>query len=109
MVIHWEDPAVLSAVIQSAGSIIAATIAGIAAAIIGQQFTDRKKMQQKLVLAQRDIAFLLAVEEEHCLLHKEHVNESYKQRVRQLVYSSGLEWSGLHTPGRVKGYNTSLD
>lgn len=99
---NWHDPAVLSAIIQSAGSIIAAAIAGIFAAVIGKQITDRKRLEQKLALAQSDIAFLLAVEAAHCDLHRENVNESNKQRVRAIVYANGMQWSGKFTPGRVK-------
>lgn len=95
------DPAVQSAVIQSSGGILATLIAAIAASVIGKRFVSRKKLQEKLLMAQRDIEFLLAVEEEHCAMHLKHSGESYKNRVRQLARERNYVWSGKFTPGRA--------
>lgn len=97
-----NDPAVLSAAIQSTGGIIAATLAAIAAAIIGKQFANRKHLQEKLLACQQDVVFLLAVEEAHCELHMKISGESFKRRMRQVATSRDLNWSGKFTPGRVK-------
>lgn len=99
---NWTDPSVQAALIQAIGGLVAATIAAISAAIIGKQFADRKRLQERLNAAQKDIAFMLAVEEEHCKLHVLRTNESFKQRVRRMVYDRGLYWTGRFTPGRVK-------
>lgn len=99
--ITWTDPAVVSAIIQSAGAVLAATIAGIAAAVIGKQFAARKKLEDKLALAHGDIAYLLAVEAEHGRLHVERGERSNKLAVRRLVRDRGLNWSAKFTPGRV--------
>ena len=93
------DPAVQSSIISAIGGIVAAAIAAIAAAMIGKQIAGRKKLQTAL---HDDIEFLLAVESEHCVLHKELSEVSFKQRVRQAVRDQGLEWSGRFTPGRVR-------
>lgn len=97
-----KDPAVIAAAIQSAGGIIAAVVAAIAVAIIGKQFANRKHLQEKLLLVQQDLVFLLAVEEAHCELHIKISGESFKRRMRQVATNRALNWSGKFTPGRVK-------
>ncbi len=99
--IIWSDPAVQSAVIQSVGTMVAAVIAAVIAAIVGKQFADRKRLREKLLLAEGDIAFLLAVEEEHCNLHKQTQKESNKRRMRRAAFDKGHVWSGKFTPGRI--------
>lgn len=94
---HWTDPAVQSAIIQA----IAAVLTAIAAAVIGKEFINRKKLQKHLALAQQDIAFLLAVEEEHCKFHLAMRGESFKNRMRDKVRARNLTWSGHFTPGRA--------
>lgn len=95
------DPAVQSAVIQSSGSIVATLIAAVAASVIGKRFVSRKRLQEKLLMAQGDIEFLLAVEEGHCAMHLKVSGESHKNRVRQRAKDRGLVWSGKFTPGRA--------
>ena len=95
------DPAIQSAVIQSSGGIIATLIAAISASVIGKRFVSKKKLQENLLMAQRDIEFLLAVEEEHCALHMEASGKSQKNRVRQLARERDFVWSGKFTPGRA--------
>ncbi|MDE3023166.1 MAG: hypothetical protein KGI54_15175 [Pseudomonadota bacterium] len=87
------------------GSIVAATIAAICAAIIGKRFDDRKKLRERLECAQKDIAFLLAVEEEHCELHIKTINKSLKLTIRDDVRKKGQVWSGKFTPGRIINYS----
>lgn len=99
---EWTDPAVQAAIVEAVGNVLATTIAAISAALIGQQFLNRKKLQETLSEAQADIRFLLAVEEEHCEMHREAEQQSFKNTVRNLAYGRGLLWSGNHTPGRVK-------
>lgn len=100
--INWGDPAVQAAIIQSAGGVLAATIAAVCAAMIGARLADRKRLQEKLQKAMEDIAFLLVVEEEHCNLHMQHVQGSFKYRVRRWARARGMKWSGQFTPGRVQ-------
>ena len=97
-----SDPAVQASIISAIGGVVAAAIAAIAAAIIGKQIAGRKKLQAALTDAVTDIEFLLAVEQEHCNLHKEVSEESFKQRVRQTARDQGFDWSGRFTPGRVR-------
>ncbi len=96
------DPAVQSAIIQAVGSVLAAAIAAIAAALIGHQIAGRKRLQTALKTAVSDIQFLLVVEAAHCELHKEVSEESFKQRIRQGARDGGHEWSGKFTPGRAR-------
>lgn len=105
--IAWSDAAVQAALISSVGGIVAAVIAAVAATIIGRHFVNGKRLQEQLNLAHSDIAFLLAVEEEHCGMHMAHMNESFKVRVRSLVRDKGMVWSGRFTPGRVKARTTA--
>lgn len=100
--ILYSDPEVQASLITSAGSILAALIAGIAAGLIGHQIAGRRRLQQALQLAVSDIHFLLAVEAAHCELHKEMSSESFKQRIRQTARDQGYEWTGRFTPGRAR-------
>jgi hypothetical protein len=63
---------------------------------------NRKRLKEKLQRAERDIAFLLAVEKAHCDRNQKMVNASFKNRIRSEVYAQGLTWSGSFTPGRVR-------
>lgn len=95
---NWSEPEVQAAIIQA----IAVVIAAIAAAMIGNAFADRKKLQRKLITATQDIEFLLAVEALHCAQHVKQRGESMKYRVRAEAKKDGkLKWSGQFTPGRV--------
>lgn len=78
-------------------------IGTITAALIGKEFINRKRLQEKLLIAQRDIAFLLEVEAAHCAKHKELCHASFKTRIRKEVLESGHSWSGRFTPGRLRG------
>lgn len=100
--VNWADAAVQAAIIQSVGGVVAAAIAAICAAIVGKHFADRKRLQEKLEIAQNDILFLLSVEEEHCKLHKEQSQQSNLRRVRRMVNENGHRWSGKFTAGRIK-------
>lgn len=71
-------------------------------ALAGQMILGRKRMQEKLEIAQADIAFLLAVEAAHCEKHKELNRTSFKLRIRKEVSATGLSWSARFTPGRVR-------
>lgn len=102
--INWSDPAVQAAVINAAGTILATLIAAISASVIGKFIADRDKLKDNLNLAINDIAFLLAVEDEHCKVHRENTNQSSKLRIRQFATDRGLTWSGKFTPGRAKTY-----
>lgn len=102
--LHWNDPSVQAALIGAIGSILTSAIAAICASIIGKQIAGRKRLHEKLLIAQDDIEFLLRVEETHCQLHKERSGTSLKQSVRKSVREQGHEWSGKFTPGRV-AYN----
>lgn len=99
--VAWHDPGVQSSVISAIGSLGAAIIASICAAVIGKRFDNQKKLKEKLALATGDIAFLLAVEGKHCEIHSAMDEMSYKRTVRSAVRESGHIWSGKFTPGRV--------
>lgn len=97
------DVQIVAAIIQGGCAIAATLIAALTAALIGKKFSDTQKLKEKLEIAQNDIAFLLAVEEEHCQLHKQNSGESNKLRVRDTIREQqGLTWSGKNTPGRIR-------
>lgn len=100
----FTDPAVQSAAIQTLGAIIVALITTIVANVVGKVIANRKALQCKLVAAQQDIEFLLAVEALHCELHTTNSGNSMKYRIREEAKkrNSALKWSGQFTPGRAK-------
>lgn len=101
--IPWGSPEVVAAAIGALGTVIATVLASLVAWMLGRQVAQREKLKAQLAEAQADIAFLLAVEERHCELHRTHHGQSHKLRVREHVrQSSGCTWSGRHTPGRVQ-------
>ncbi|WP_425952953.1 hypothetical protein [Ralstonia pseudosolanacearum] len=102
--LHFNDPAVQASIIGAVGTLVASTIAAVCAAIIGKHIANRKRLQEKLRIAQSDIAFLLEVEQLHCEIHKKQGGSSHKNLVREDAKKRGLEWSGKFTPGRVS-YN----
>lgn len=102
MVLAFNDPAVQSALIQAGAAVFSTVTAAICAALIGKRFTDRKKLETKLELSQKDIEFLLNVEAEHVALHKENGSTPSKIKVRDMVRKKGLSFSGQFTPGRIR-------
>lgn len=100
--LNLQDPAVQAALIGAVGSIVTAAIAAICAALVGQQIAGRQRLAEKLVVAQKDIEFLLAVEQQHCEVHQAREGASQKLRIRKTVKDHGLLWSGRFTPGRLQ-------
>lgn len=105
----WTSPEILSALIGSAGTVLAAILASLAAWLVGRQIGQRERLKTQLDEAHSDIEFLLAVEARHCELHREHTGQSSKIKVRDHVrLNRGLAWSGRHTPGRAEGARVRL-
>ncbi len=97
------DPIIAAAWVQGICAIIATAIAAVTASLIGKKFSNYKKLEEKLGIAQKDIEFLLAVEVEHCNIHKENTDSSNKNKIRDYVRDNSLlTWSGKNTPGRLK-------
>jgi hypothetical protein len=96
------DPAVAAAIVTAVGSILTTLAAGTGALLINRQITRRRRLQAKLDQAQKDIAFMLAVEHQHCQVHQDRDGQSLKLIVRERVRDAGLQWSGRFTPGRVR-------
>ena len=96
MNIIYSDPAVQAAIITGLRSILATTIAAVGAVIVGQRFVNQRRLKEKIDILKGDVAFLLAVEDEHC---KEGGG---KITARNAVRDKGLTWSGRFTPGRAK-------
>ncbi|HDR9174452.1 TPA: hypothetical protein QDB23_001664 [Burkholderia vietnamiensis] len=103
MIIQFNSPTVQAAIISAGASLVVAVLA----AVIGKQIAWSKRQREQLKTATNDIAFLLAVEQAHCELHKSRSGESNKRRVRREVEESGLRFSGRFTPGRVQGMTPS--
>lgn len=106
--VQWTDPAVQAALIQALGAVIATSIAAVSAAILGRQIGLRRRLEEKLQIAQGDICFLLEVEKTHCRLHQEKGKESNKLLVRREVQERGYIWSGPFTPSRIRAKNPSI-
>jgi hypothetical protein len=102
IVIQINDPAVQSALISAAGSVVTGVIASICAAVIGKEFADRQRLQDKLRVAEKDIFFLLMVEQAHCEMHHKRDGVSKKISVRRAVRSNGHHWSGKFIPSRLR-------
>lgn len=100
--LNFHDPAVQAAMIGAAGSILTAAIAAVCAGLVGRQIAGRRRLAEKLLTAQKDIEFLLAVEQQHCQMHTTRDGQSQKNTIRKRVKDQGLLWSGHSTPGRVR-------
>ncbi len=96
-------PEIMAALITALGGIVAATIAAVAAAVIGNQVLGRKRLEARLNLALHDIQFLLEVERQHCSLHRDREEQSYKILMRRNARNNGYRWSGKFTaqPGNT--------
>lgn len=93
-------PELLASMIQAGGTVIAAAVG---AGLIGRFIGSKQRLVEELELAIKDIEYLLAVEQRHCDVHKEHGSESNRNRVRTHVNElRGLSWSGRFTPGRQR-------
>ena len=96
-------PEIMAALITALGGIVAATVAAVAAAVIGNQVLGRKRLEARLNLALHDIQFLLEVERQHCSLHRDREEQSYKILMRRHARNNGYRWSGKFTaqPGNT--------
>lgn len=92
------DSASTTAIISGLFTVICTLIT----VLVGRAILNRKRLQEKLNVAQADIAYLLHVEALHCEYHRKESGRSYKMLVRQEATHDGLIWSGRFTPGRVK-------
>ncbi|MGD1895498.1 MAG: hypothetical protein ACFB16_00950 [Phormidesmis sp.] len=106
--IDLSSPEIQSALISGIFTVLSAIIASIAAAVIGQNIADRRKLQRDLTIAFNDIAFLLEVEELHCENNKKIIGESRKNTIRTVARDAGLSFSGKFTPGRIRA-NRAFD
>lgn len=102
MTIALNDASVQAAIISSSSTIITGILAACSAIFIGIRFDDRQKLKERLEMSMDDIAFLLAVEQEHCKRNVAADGTSHKVVVRDLVREQGLQWSGKFTRGRVE-------
>lgn len=102
MILAINDPAVQSALINAFAAVSSTVMAAACAALIGRRFTDRKKLEQQLELCQKDVEFLLLVEAEHVVLHKERGDPPNKLKIRAKVRDLGHSFSGKFTPGRLR-------
>ena len=98
----FTDPQIISAMINSAGTITAAVIATL---VIGAKVVKRQELQKNLNMALADIEFLLRVEQMHCEANKNVLGASNKLKVRRLAKEQfSLSWSGKFTPSRALRY-----
>lgn len=104
------DPTVAVALISASGSVLAATIASVAAALIGKHFSNKKKLLSKLEQARNDILFLLEVEKRYGAKLQLHEDVTLKNTIRNEVrQTTNLCWSGRNTPSRIAASFVSSD
>jgi len=89
---------IVVALIEVGGTLVTAAIAGY----FGKKWLDQQKLQQKLKEAREDIAFLLQIEKYYLQETKEDDHILGKIKIREYITTQGYNWSGKHTPGRVK-------
>jgi len=90
--------------------VIAALVSGcVAIVVVLIQKNQTKKraslegLEENLKLAEKDIAFLLAVESKHCEIHRFNEGSSKKNTVRESVRTEqGMDFSGSFNPGSVR-------
>lgn len=98
------DPVVAAAWIQTAGTIFASLVAAGIAGWYGKRWHNQEQLAKQLKTARSDIAFLLELEKLFVQRTRDVDHIPGKLSIRKEVEQSGYEWSGQHTPGRVKSY-----
>jgi hypothetical protein len=105
----FQTPEVVAAIVGGGSAVVGTLIAAIAAALIGRKFTNSKKLNAELAIAQRDIIFLLEVERRHCEMHRVGTGRSNKYRVRsQVLRETNLTWSRRFTRSRIRSNSDVL-
>lgn len=103
IVVHWSDAAVQSSIIGALGAVLASSIAAAGAGLIGRSIAKRQTLQEKLLIAEQDVAFLLKVEARHCELHRSQEGRTLKVAVRDEVRAQdGLDFSGKFTLSDIR-------
>lgn len=92
--------AIFIALIESAATILAVVIPSVVVALAGFSFRRYRRIKRKYETALSDLCFLLTVEHEHCLAHKELSGKSNRTLVRTIA-ASQYSWSGEFTPSRI--------
>lgn len=93
--------AIVIALIDGITTLLAVAIPSIIVAVAGFSFKRYRRIQKKYRTALSDLRFLLAVEHEHCLAHKESTGESNRLRVRSIA-STHYGWSGQFSVSRIR-------
>lgn len=84
------EPHISASIITAVGSVVAATIAAIAAVSVGRVFLSREMLKAELDAAVEDIALLLKVEARQCELHHQSSGQSNRRGARDYVRSNGM-------------------
>jgi len=95
--IELHDPGVQTALVTGALSLAS----GLVTLVCRYHLSARRRAEEKLRVATRDIAFLLAVERNYGEFLSKHQLPASKTHMRELAREEGLVWSGKFTPGRV--------
>lgn len=74
---------------------------GLVTLVCRYHLSARRRAEEKLRTATRDIAFLLAVERNYGAYLTQHGFPASKTHMRELAREEGQVWSGKFTPGRV--------
>ncbi len=97
------NPVVEAAWIEAIGMILSSLIASAVAGWFGKRWLDQERLQKNIQIAQNDIMFLLEVEKQYIEQTRSIDQIPGKNSVRETVRQKGYAWSGLNTPGRIKG------
>jgi hypothetical protein len=91
--VELHDPEVLTSAFGLASALVTL--------ICRYHLSARRRAEEKLRMATRDIAFLLAVERNYGEFLTQHGFPAGKTHMRELAREEGQVWSGKFTPGRV--------
>jgi hypothetical protein len=91
---------IIVALIEGVTTLLAVAIPSVIVAVAGFSFRRYRRIEAKYRTALSDLRFLLAVEHEHCLAHKEVTGESNRLRVRSIA-SAHHNWSGQFSISRI--------
>lgn len=104
------DPAVSGALIQAAGSVVAALLAFLAVLITSRVLLDRKQLRRRLAQAYHDILVYQEIEKVHNEIEIGRTGKSNQRKIRDIVYKEkGLRVTGRNTPSAVQRKLYALD
>lgn len=104
------DPQITGALIQTAGTVVAALLALLAVLITSRILLDRKQLRRRLAQAYHDITVYQEVERVHVEIEIGRNGKSNQRKVRDIVFKEkGIRVTGRNTPAEVQRKLYALD